>query len=198
MSELSSNSDRGWNQPMGQSTAAKLPMRPLREGVHWQVDVETGCWNWLGYTVHGYGTTRFGQAHRVVWRQMGRETLPDWRHWDLHHGCENPLCVNPDHMEIKPKAEHVREHKRETVELSDEQRAAIRRAGLDHTLTQWDIAEQFGIPRPTVNKILNGYSWTDGLRILPVRPCRSCSLEFVGDNRRTRYCLNCRPRKAAA
>jgi hypothetical protein len=161
---------------------------------------ETPCWLWLKYrTPRGYGLSRYwdvgeGWAHRAYYVIAGG-TIPAG--YDLHHKCENPPCVNPDHMEPIPKGHHVREHKRETVALSDEQRAEIRELGLNPDLTQQNIADLFGIPRPTVNKILNGYSWFDGERVYPDVDCRGCGAKFTLTDRRQRYCSTCKSRRRA-
>jgi len=59
-----------------------------------------GCWPWLGSrTVHGYGKIRDNYksvgAHRISYRlNIGK--IPRKLH--VLHKCDNPLCVNPDHL----------------------------------------------------------------------------------------------------
>ena len=65
--------------------------------------VDGGCWFWLGYKDQkGYGQFKIGGragrahwAHRVSVAIFTGSVPP----WVMHHKCQNPSCVNPDHME---------------------------------------------------------------------------------------------------
>lgn len=83
----------------------------------YQVDPESGCWNWAGATTRGYGLVRwlecgnrFAQrAHRYIYERL-RGAIPEGH--DLHHTCHNRLCVNPDHLEVVDHATHASQHRR--------------------------------------------------------------------------------------
>ena len=73
-----------------------------------------GCWLFTGQrTTAGYGVVwAYGEselAHRFVYRTLIDE-IPDGL--ILHHTCETPACVNPDHLAALTKSEHSTEHAR--------------------------------------------------------------------------------------
>jgi len=70
------------------------------------------CWEWIGSKDRqGYGRCvyygRKEQAHRVAWMEI-RGPIPE--DVDLHHRCENPGCVNPEHLEPMDHVEHMFHH----------------------------------------------------------------------------------------
>ena len=81
-----------------------------------KVDPETGCHLWTGTrSTYGYGTIdapgyravgsrRILVAHRVMWEMAHGFT--DAEH--VHHKCENPPCVNPDHLQPMTHQENNR------------------------------------------------------------------------------------------
>lgn len=71
------------------------------------------CWVWKGAKdSKGYGQIarrgRLLSAHRLMYATFRSPLRPkdDW----LHHLCENPLCVNPYHLEIVTPKEHKDAH----------------------------------------------------------------------------------------
>lgn len=102
---------RKWGDPLGHEPT---PAEKLSERFWANVDKngpvirpELGpCWLWTGRTnEHGYGVFyvwygpkigRLERAHRVAWRLLKGEALPD----DVMgcHKCDNPPCVRPDHI----------------------------------------------------------------------------------------------------
>lgn len=69
------------------------------------------CWNWLGSRdKHGYGEfhlqTQTAKAHRIS--KSG---------YDLHsikvqvvmHKCDNPSCINPEHLQLGTQIDNIRD-----------------------------------------------------------------------------------------
>lgn len=78
----------------------------------YEVDPESGCWNWRLRRANGrYGQVeRDGvaqQAHRWMW-ELHKGPIPDGL--EIDHLCRNTGCVNPDHLEPVTHAENVRRY----------------------------------------------------------------------------------------
>lgn len=72
------------------------------------LDESTGCWNFTS-SISQSGCGRFyfnykcRDAYRFGYTLLGG-TIPDG--YDLHHVCENRLCVNPEHLLPVTENEH--------------------------------------------------------------------------------------------
>jgi len=71
-----------------------------------------GCWTWTGPTKNGYSHVglpggSFIYGHRLSYQRHVGEIPNRYR---IHHKCENPRCVNPEHLEPVTASEHAREH----------------------------------------------------------------------------------------
>ncbi len=72
---------------------------------------ESGCWIWSGAKdKHGYGRISNGRgsllkAHRVAFKA----TFGDPGELFVCHKCDNPSCVNPDHLFLGSQLDNVRD-----------------------------------------------------------------------------------------
>jgi hypothetical protein len=71
---------------------------------------------------------------------------------EIHHACEEPLCIELAHLEARTKAEHTRLHH---SKIDGEIAAKIRSA----VGSSREVAARFGISAPSVRAIRNGYRW---------------------------------------
>lgn len=150
--------ERGWvkGEPVRFVNGHQLrtPRTSLPEYV---IDPATGCWLWQRQTVgNGYGHRQIGAdkavAHRHAYERVHGPVPPGH---DVHHRCEHPGCVNPDHLELVTRLEHARLHAPKlTLEKACEIRARAR-SGEPYR----DIAADYGISRSMVSEIKAERTW---------------------------------------
>ena len=135
-----------------------------------------GCWNWLPYkNKKGYGHAFF----------KGRKCLAHRVSYEIHigsiekgnvvmHYCDNPSCVNPDHLTQGSHQDNVndRETKGRSAKskngeenifavLNGFQVRVIKKLLANSGLSQKDIADPFGIHKSTVSLINTNKTWSN-------------------------------------
>lgn len=126
------------------------------------------CWVWTGHiSRRGYGYFHFQsfrvRAHRFAWWATRDGNLPDGQ--EVCHSCDNPACVNPDHLYLGSHQDNhldsVRKGRKRAwglQKLNAEQVYQIRRwarSGFTHK----DIAVHFGIAPNTISQIVHRKTW---------------------------------------
>lgn len=143
----------------------------LQERFDHYVDKSSDCWEWKGSPdPNGYGRLNIDGtpilAHRISWELHRHKITPDQH---VLHRCDNPPCVNPDHLflgdqvannadmkakgRFRPGVSHGIDHGR--AKLTEAQVLEIRAALGDSQ----QIAERFGISRRHVYDIQNMRVW---------------------------------------
>lgn len=137
-------------------------------------DPNTGCWLWTGAAMpSGYGqlihNNRKLLAHRAMWERHNGPIPPGK---NVCHRCDNPRCVNPEHLFIGSQAENLidmrakgrgskpprNDHRGErhpSVKLTEQQAREIRAT----TGMRKDIAARFNISPTQVHRIQTGKRW---------------------------------------
>jgi hypothetical protein len=132
--------------------------------------IEGGCWEWTGYkSSKGYGRLKANgsdlYAHRVAY-ELWVGPIPSGL--DVRHKCDNPCCVNPDHLKtgthqdnMDDKVERNRQIKGENhgnAKLTEDDVVEIR-VLLGFGVYQRQIARQFGISQYIITRINTGKNW---------------------------------------
>lgn len=138
----------------------------------YEIDSSSGCWNWTASTAgKGYGQIKIpGQrrqiyAHRLSYLIHNGE-IPEGL--VVCHTCDNPRCVNPNHLfvgtirdnliDMKNKDRHLRGERNTQSKLTESdviKMYQMRFAGK----STYAIADTFGVGQMTVWRIVNGKRW---------------------------------------
>lgn len=130
-----------------------------------KVDASGECWLWVGtLNRRGYGHFPTGKrhglshtAHRSSWI-IHHGPIPEGLH--VLHRCDNPSCVNPDHLFLGTHRDNMKDMKEKgrakgPAKLTETQVRGIR----SDTRTHRAIAKDYGITYALVGKIKRKETW---------------------------------------
>jgi hypothetical protein len=137
-----------------------------------KIKVIKTCWEWQGFINKlGYGTTslrsKFILAHRLAWI-LFKEEIPKEIH--VCHTCDNPLCVNPDHLFLGTHQDNMNDmfmKNRKSHKGENHPRSKLCEKDINEIFklrkngwTQTKIAELFGVYQTVISRILNKKLWS--------------------------------------
>ena len=132
--------------------------------------VDGGCWEWTGAVLKdGYGHFHVNRkgviASRYSYQHYKGDIPPGLV---VRHKCDNPKCVNPEHLELgtqkdnyndaKMKGRHVHGEKHGNVLYSGEQIKKVLQL-IAEGMRPIDISKQTGVALSTVYDVRLGRSW---------------------------------------
>ena len=132
---------------------------------------KTGCLEWTGSSdAKGYGQIRICRksvkAHRYAWFRANGDIPVGML---IRHKCDNPKCVNADHLEVGTYTDNVADMdqrgRRVNAQLKGSRCASAKVTEADvqniraDTRRQVDIAKDYGISQAVVSKIKLKQAW---------------------------------------
>ncbi len=125
-----------------------------------------GCWIWLAHcNKGGYGKIDGKIASRVSW-ELANGTIPAG--FDVCHDCDNPPCVNPEHLFLGTASDNLKDCVRKgRLDHSGEKNSNVKLTyGLVQDIRNSDfpqrkLAKMFGISKGTIYYIQKNITWVN-------------------------------------
>jgi HNH endonuclease len=133
---------------------------------------ENGCWDWIGNT-SAYNRGRMTIGGRKMYAYHISYELhigPIPTGMQINHTCDNPNCVNPEHLYAGTQSDNTRDAIRRgrwvnnstgrvRSHLSPDDVRAIRQQCASVSMTE--VGKRFGISYTQVRRIVTGKHWKD-------------------------------------
>lgn len=126
---------------------------------------DNGCWEWTGYrNKKNYGSTTIYRikktlkAHRLSWI-LAKGEIHDGL--SVLHKCDNPSCVNPDHLFLGTHIDNMDDMCSKGRTFSKLSASQVRRiVSLKSKFTCLQLADMFNVTSGTISNIHTGMLWS--------------------------------------
>lgn len=166
--------NRKYGSPVAlKSHSGSMKGLSARERFDLQMKVTEDCWLWAaGCDKDGYGRfvaeyegVKYQKAHRYSWALHNRQQVP--KDMLVCHKCDNPRCVNPDHLFLGTPGDNMRDKiakNRHNIPrgelapkaiLTEEQATAI----LVDPRPYAQMAADYGVAASTIGSVKSRHSW---------------------------------------
>jgi len=130
-----------------------------------------GCWLWTGYTtklnygevIINYKKVRTHRASYMIYKGEIPEGI-----FVCHH-CDNPLCVNPDHLFLGTQLDNMRDmikKGRRVIATSEKKSKKINRddatfiVSMKGIIPSMELAKKYNMSQSSISRIQRGDRWT--------------------------------------
>lgn len=187
---------KGIQMPRGAYERAPVEERLLNKI---KIAAETGCWEWTASKTRGYAVIRANgrwcRANRVSY-DLYCGPIADGMH--VLHRCDNPACVNPEHLFLGTNADNMADKvakgrqlpgsAHSLAKLTDADVLAIRNA---EGVTQLALATKYGVGQQQISRIRSGKRWAHLARTEDAGDLLDRSPAKVGNEHRTKGVSHC-------
>lgn len=149
-----------------------------------KVEKTDGCWNWKGpINTKGYGNYNSLKtnglfdsrlAHRISYYIVNGEYD---RELKVCHACDNPLCVNPNHLFLGTQSDNMQDcsnkgrngqqnnpikgEKHGRSKLDWGKVREIRKMYAEEKISKSELARQYDVDHKQIRNILNNINWVE-------------------------------------
>jgi hypothetical protein len=131
------------------------------------------CWHWRGWkNEDGYGFIAKGRgdatpmlAHRVSWLVHNKPKSLTSKQCVMH-SCDNPGCVNPNHLRIGTQAENTADrHSKDRTARGERLNRGVLNEDLVRKIRQeasrayTALGKKYGCSRATIRQVVQGKTW---------------------------------------